>query len=279
MTAHEGEYLLSDRPWRADDTGRFVERECRAVFLVFRRDVVRLVTLDFLKGLPGLRRVAVDGPMRDDTLVFELSQLEGLGLRTGSQKPLLFDRCPALDTVAVDDRPGLESLASLGRLRNLTVGRYQRPDLTFLGGTPEFIRIEGRYKPLRLDGVERCGALDELAVFDTSVESLEPLRGLAKLRQVEIGTPRAAPPEPWDLSVLHDLPSIEWFTVGGPVRSPAPLYELPQALKRLAFGTVEDGDLTPLLSLPPRVELVSIEDHSHYTHTIDEINELRGAAS
>lgn len=61
--------------------------------------------------------------------------------------------------------------------------------------------------------------------------------------------------------------------VGGPVRSLAPLRELPPALNRRAVGTVEDGDLTPLLSLPPHVERVTFEDRLHYSHTIDELRD------
>jgi hypothetical protein len=272
------EYHVTDRPWRPSDTERFIDRGADAVVMFFDRDTGREVTLDFLRDLPGLRRVDVQGRLRDDTPAFDVPDLHALGLFTGCGKPLRLDRSPGLQTLAVDDRPGLEEVARLADLAALTVARFKRTDLAFLGEHPAlaFLRLEGRHGRVSLDGVQRCPALTEVAVYELSVDALEPLAGLSQLRELYITPePKTAPARPWNLEAVAGLPRLEWLKLGAPVQSLAPL-RTGRHLRSVGFGTVVDGDLTPLLDLPPSVTVV-VDDAPHHSHTARQIQQLRGA--
>jgi hypothetical protein len=273
------EYHVTDRPWRPSDTERFIDSGADAVVMSFRRDTGRQITLDFLRDLPGLRRVDIQGPLKDDTPAFDVPDLEALGLYTGCARPLRLDRSPGLRILAVDDRPGLDEVGRLTNLASLTVARFKRTDVTFLGEHPslELLRLEGRHGRVSLDGVGRCPALTEVAVYELSVDALEPLAALHQLRELYITPEPKTPPErPWNLEAVTGLPQLQWLKLGAPVQSLAPLRQA-KHLVSVGFGSVVDGDLTPLLDLPPSVTVV-VDDAPHHSHTVREIARLRGAA-
>ncbi|MEV8516860.1 hypothetical protein [Dactylosporangium sp. NPDC051484] len=261
QTVNPGEYLLSDSVWRADDTRRYAERGCDAVFLAFGDDIGRKLDLTFLSDLPGLRRVAIEGPLRDDTLVFELEDLLGLALMTRSKKAVRLDRTPKLDTLLLSQRPGLETIGALAALEYLTINRCTGSDLTLLGAKPElvYLRIEGRYGPLALRGIEAAPKLRQLEVIDATVESLEPLADLVELQELVV-RPNSTlePPEPLRLDPVANLPDLHTLRLGA-IASAAPL-AVARGLRRLVVGTVLDGDLRPLIDLPDQVTVTVLDD-------------------
>jgi hypothetical protein len=205
--------------------------------------------------------------------------LEELGLLTGCARPLRLDRSPGLRALAVDDRPGLDSVAGLSGLVSLTVTRFKRTDLRFIGDQPalEFLRLEGRHGRVSLDGVQGCPSLTELAVYELSVEALEPLAALHQLRELYITPEPKTPPERgWNLEFVDGLPRLEWLKLGAPVQSLAPLGKA-KRLVSVGLGSVLDGDLTPLLDLPPSVTVV-VDDAPHHSHSARAIERLRGTA-
>lgn len=274
------ECRVEDRVWTDEDSRRYRENECDTV--VVSLSGRSRVTLDFVRELPGLRCVYVEGPVKDDTPVFDVAGLESLTLLTRSKKPLSLDRLPLLRELAVHDRPGIEGIRELRSLRELTVVRWEGKDLAFLGDKPElrFLRLEGRKNRAWLDGVEGAPELDELMVLDVCVESIESLRGLRKLREVQLtGVDGLTAAQPWDLSVIEGMERLEWFRApfNGPVRSLAPVRTLP-SLRGVSIGLgaeILDGDLSVFAELPSDVIVGPFDNRKHYSHTEKEIERLR----
>jgi hypothetical protein len=277
-TANEGEYLLADDVWRPADSERFTQRACDAVYLSYSAAIGKRLSLEFLRELPGLRRVALDGPLKDDTLVFELPRLAGLSLRTRCRKPLRLDGTPELDTLDVPDRPGLATVAALTALRHCTIGKFTGADLAFLGAKPvlEDLRVEGRKASVSLDAVAEAPALRSLEAIDVMVPSLWPLAPLKGLRELVIApNTDSVPHDPLDLTPVASLPDLHTLRISQPVASLAPLAGA-RGLRRLVVGRVADGDLTPLLTAPPEVVVSVIDDADHHSHRSREIDRLRG---
>ncbi|MEU7925318.1 hypothetical protein [Micromonospora sp. NPDC049107] len=261
QTVNPGEYLLSDSVWREGDTRRYVEGGCDAVFLAFDSDTGRTLDLSFLRDLPNLRRVAIEGPLRDDTLVFELEDLLGLSLLTRSKKAARLDLTPKLDTLVLSERPGLETIGALSALQHLTIDRYAGSDLTLLGAKSElvYLRIEGRKAALSLHGVEEAHQLRQLEVVDAAVDSLEPLARLVELQEVVVRpNARSAPVEPLRLDPVAGLPNLHTLRLGA-IASASPLAAA-SGLRRLVVGTVLDGDLRPLIDLPDHVVVTVLDN-------------------
>lgn len=275
--------IRDDQPWTLRDTERYHAGGYNGVKLYPERG--SKLTLEFVRDLQGLRYVEVSGPVADDTPVFDVPALEDLTILTGSKKPLRLEALPLLRRLAVHHRPGLEGVASLPGLTSLFVGRWQGPDLAFLGDKPklESLRLEGRRK-LRasLDGIERAPHLDELMVLDVRIESIEPLRGLTNLREIHLtGVPGMEEGEPWDLTVLTGKPRLEWFHAAsqGSAHTLAPLREIPSLVSFGIGANILDGDLSPYVDLPPHVSVGMFESDAqpHYSHTPKEINRIRDA--
>ncbi|MGW0215122.1 hypothetical protein ACWDXH_12085 [Micromonospora chokoriensis] len=261
QTVNPGEYLLADGVWREADTRRYVEGGYDSVFLAVDGDVGRTLDLSFLLGLPDLRRVAIEGPLRDDTLVFELGGLLGLSLMTRSKKAVRLDLTPMLDTLVLSQRPGLETIGGLSALHHLTIDRYAGSDLALLGVKSElvYLRIEGRRTSLALHGVEEAPKLRTLEVVDATVPSLEPLDRLVELQEVVIRpNAKGEPVEPLRLEPVADLPNLHTLRLGA-IASASPLAAA-SGLRRLVVGTVIDDDLRPLIDLPEQVVVTVLDN-------------------
>ncbi|WP_433200936.1 hypothetical protein ACQP00_29655 [Dactylosporangium sp. CS-047395] len=238
FTVNPGEYLLSNSAWQPDDTRRFADRGCDAVYLSFDSAVGRSLDLAFLRDLPGLERVSIVGPMRDDSAVFEVPQLRGLRLLTGSKKPLAVERTPLLDALVVGERPGLEGIEVLTRLETLIVDPFRGSDLTFLAAASALrsFRVDGRYGALALRGIEGAPGLRQLELIDVNVASLEALPALPALRVLVV--PNVRMTDPLSLEPIAELVELEDLRVG-PVRSVTPLAALSK-LRRVNVSAVAD---------------------------------------
>jgi hypothetical protein len=268
-------YVIDGRPWAAEDTAKFH----RGGYTGIRYTVGEEVTLDFLASLPDLRSVEISGPVRDESPVFALPELESLVLNTRSGKPLDLSRLGRLSYLACTDRPGLEGVAGLTGLRHLSVWSFARQELSWLGAKPrlDFLRLEGRKQRLDLTGLGDCPKLRELAILGTTVESLAALAGLTGLTLVQLTGTGEAAHEPWDLSALTGAQQLAWlrFPGSGPVLSLAPLRQL-GGLRAVCIGLdVVDGDMSPLIDLPGKVNVVSFGNRPHYSHRSAEVQLAR----
>jgi hypothetical protein len=255
------------------ETGEF-----ESVFLRFDRKTAKSMSLEFVPSLPAhVIELSIDGPLADDTQAFRNPHLRHLELLTRSKRPLDLARLRQLESLTIDFRPNMEEIRTLSQLVRLRVTLFTGADLGFLGDNLalEGLRIEAKHQPISLDGLQRCRALRRLEVYDSSVRSLAPLRGLSMLNRIQLyPTSRIDQSEPWDLSALTSMSDLEWLKVGA-VRSLAPLRQL-TTLRGVTVTSVEDGDLAPLLALPQLVSF-GFDDETHHSHTFDEIYALRQA--
>ena len=158
---------------------------------------------------------------------------------------------------------------------------WEGGDLGFLGAKPALksLHLAGTKNSVgSLAGIEDCPALEELTVFDSRLEGIEPLRDLPMLRRLQITQRRPSDGTPWVLSALTTAGDLMWLTLTfcGPVESVRPLLQMP-ALRdvRLRGTTIVDGDIRPLIDLPWEVVVGPFDDHGHYTHTYAEVQRLR----
>ncbi|HEX6872674.1 MAG TPA: hypothetical protein VF163_16375 [Micromonosporaceae bacterium] len=272
----------SEVPWRPEDGRRYVDGGFNGLELRAKRR--KSSDIRFLRDLPGLRGVRLIGPgLANDADVFELEDLECLFLLNKATQPLRAERLGRLSVLGLDDRPGLAAVRSLERLRKVVVWRWRGTDLSFLGSHPslQFLRLEGMRQSFDLVGIEGNPWLQVLWVDEAQVESLAPLSGLSGLKFLTInGSRHGGSPARLDLDALRNLASVEWLTLSfcGAVTSLAPLRDLANLRGLTLTGTeVTDGDLTPLLDLPPTVESISLFDRPHHSHRLDEILRLRSA--
>jgi hypothetical protein len=274
-------WQVNDRLWTDSDTEAYASNGCDGVKYRARRPVAMKASLDFLGDLDGLRAVDLEGRFPDDTPAFAVPTLETLMLHTKCAAPLDLTRLQDLIELGVDHRPNLAAMRDLAAVTGLEVWDWEGGDLRFLGPKPALksLRLEGAKDSVgSLVGIADCPALEELTVLDTRLEGIEPLRALHALRRIQITQRRPSEGVPWDLTALTGAGELAWLTLTfcGPVESVLPLLELP-ALRdvRLRGTTIVDGDIQPLIDLPPEVVVGPFDDHPHYTHTYAEVQRLR----
>jgi hypothetical protein len=271
-------WRVTDRPWTEADLAGYRANGCNGIWLRFERDVGRQMSLEFVSDLPDLECVDVDGPLRDDTPAFGVPTLKTLLLHTACSLPLDLTTSIGLVELGVDHRSNMESIRGLAALARLEVWAWRGSNLEFLGDKRQLVslRLEGarRSAPTgSLAGIGGCSALEELTVFDAGLDGLEALRGLTEVTRIQITVAPGAG-APWDLSALESMIKLAYLTLTfcGPLQSLRPLVHLP-ALRdlRLRGTIIVDGDLSPLLELPPEVVVGPFEDQPHYSHMYSDI--------
>ncbi|GAB3938461.1 hypothetical protein GCM10029976_052980 [Kribbella albertanoniae] len=227
---------------------------------------MRLVSLDFLSGLPELKYLEIEGRIADDSQAFEVAGLRELVLLTKGQAAVPAVRSESLEVLAVDDRAGAIDLAGLPALTRLTLWSSSRSDLGFLRSAPGIssFKLEGAGQLVDLCGLENCARLEDLEILEARVESLAPLGSLRHLRRCWlIGGGESTQAEPLDLDAVSALDSLDDLRIvyGGQVRSVAPLLSM-RSLRdvRLRGTRVVAGDSALLGELPDSVRIVRPED-------------------
>ncbi|WP_405639048.1 hypothetical protein [Streptomyces sp. NBC_00019] len=243
----------------------FIEGRCDGIYLRVQRGV-ELDHLDFLTELPGLKYVEVNGAVRDDSRAFSLPDVVELVLLTRSRTPVPVTSSDTLESLGVDDRPGVLDLSGLTRLRALTLWSFTRPDLRFLSGVPnlEWLKLEGLGSAVDLRGMESCRSLIEAELLELQVESLEPLRPLQDLLRLWLIGPRETQiSEPLSLADLSGLSALRELRIinSGAVQTAEPLLGMP-ALEdvRLRGTRVLDESLEALQALSQRARVVGPDE-------------------
>jgi hypothetical protein len=264
-------WMPNEHPW-AEGVGAwtdaapraYVNGEYNGVYYQFER-AVRHTNLNFLRVLPHLRYVEINGRVTDDTAVFGLPNLEELILLTRCRRPIPEIRAP-LKRLAFDDRPGKERLATLSALQGLVVWGWRGQDLQFAApiGSLEKIKLEATNQLISLNGLQSCRNLAELEILDARAISLVPLRELTHLRVLRlIGSPDIDQEVVLDLSDIAGVAELEDVTItyAGAVKSLKPLLEMPRLREvRLRQTLVLDDDLSPLDRLPEGTTVVGPSD-------------------
>jgi hypothetical protein len=186
----------------------------RAVLEVVVNDGVgwRGASVAFVAELPWLRALEVRSivvKIADDSAVSDLHELVNLALETYCTNAIDFTGMPLLERLSYMWRRRTSGLATLRRLRELSLTQYGVPDLAELsemkqltrfevfGGTVREIRDIASLTELRwvrlaslrrltsLDGMEALDQLDFLLIQSCKgIQSLQPLAGCVNLREL-----------------------------------------------------------------------------------------------
>ncbi len=220
-------------------------------------DLASLTSLPWLESFgisPDVRATRV---LRWEAL-HQLSNLRELSLHEYRSVELAHH--PLLESLAVRDRPGLRGLETLTHLRRLHVWGLRRADLTHLRtlSSLESVRII-QASTKTLSGLDVLRGLAELELSHcrglASVSELPPSLRVAKIWKCGRLT---------DASFLSDHPGLDFVSM----TTMASLSFLPTlgAITRLAFESVLDGDLSPILRTPT-LRAVFCQDKRHHSHT------------
>lgn len=143
---------------------------------------------------------------------------------------------------------GLEHLASLTKLRTLTIEESALSDLSICKGMTELVELRVLGGPRAATGIEGACKLTKLALMRTQITSLAPLGRLAKLRELSLRFSRKLRSLK-GIEKLNELRELDLFEVKNAL-SLKPIAKLTK-LEGLDLGLtpVKDGDFSPLYKL------------------------------
>jgi hypothetical protein len=226
----------------------------------------KLDDVQFLEDFPDLRYVELQGKVTDDSWAFRLPETREIILLTRCLVKIPDLAGSKLQRVAIDSRPGLESLAQLTRLGDLTIWLWRGTDFTFLGEQQNLrkLHIEAKRQVTSLDGLDGCPGLEEVELLDVRVTSLAPLGAASGLRRLWIlGWHTMSQPVTLYLGDLAGLQELEEIRINhaGHVQSLQPLATFHSLNDfRLRNTEVLDGDLSILSELSKRATVVGPND-------------------
>jgi hypothetical protein len=267
------ELQISDQLPGSEAADRYVRELCDAVGVMLFRAGSSIPDVDFLRELPGLRSVRLNGDIRDISAVFEVSGLRRLDLLHCRPPALVhFDRLPALEVLDFTWGPdGGETIESLGALRSLYLAEW-RGDRLPLGKSPlRELRLEaGRKAVLRWADLEPVTeTLEEVDIDSAELLGDESVT-LPSLRRVKLE--RCKVPDLGFLSGAGALRQLELEGCGA-IASLAGLAGLPRLEVLLISGNtnIVDGDLEMLYQLPALREVALERGRPHYSRKPAEI--------
>jgi hypothetical protein len=242
------------------------------------RDVVGMVlnaglgwpggSVDFLARFPGLKMLSLDRwAHKDIAALASLPQLERLNLVCQFGK-FDFGSLPRLRFASVRWRPGAEDLLAQAGLEELIVDAYPHTSLAPMAALVNLRHLGLSSRQLvSLEGLRNLAGLRSLDLFDCpALVDLAALEAAESLESLQFNTCRGV--RSLDAMALKRLKLEQRGTVGS-VRPLAGLRNLQELF--LIGVTVEDGDLSPLLSLPALRKVAFAKSRGH-SHTVEQIN-------
>ena len=150
-------------------------------------------------------------PLSDLAFLSEMKELSRLTLRPAANsdlRPLM--ELPNLEHVGlvrISPTTDLSPLTGCDELCSLSVSTDEKVGGALSGGVPGPPRLKTLllygHAISSLDGLENCRDLQSIHCIRTSVDSLEPLKGIQKLTQIHVSGSKVS-----DLSVLATLPNF-----------------------------------------------------------------------
>jgi hypothetical protein len=232
----------------------------------------RLPNLDGLESLTEL--TVVNWSLESIKEIENLRLLESLVLETYAPDAIDFRSFPLLETLRLEWRSGAETIFGLSHLRHLSINGYPFADLDPLRPMTdlEALRIGNAKRLTSASGLVGLAGLRELYFVDAP-----------RLSDIDDVSRSSAPLILLDCNYCAKLGSIDsvrsrsdlrgvLLVDSGRIASLRPLHGLPNLEEVLFYGStvIEDGDMTPLLSLP-RLERVAFQDRREYSHSNAEI--------
>jgi Leucine-rich repeat (LRR) protein len=229
-------------------------------------------SLEFLRGFRDLRSLALmRWDHRDISALASLKRLECINLEC-QFGAFDFDALPNLRDATVRWRPGAASLLVQPGLEKLLVDGYPHEDLRPLAGLQRLRHLDLTSRKLAsLEGLADLGSLRSLHLYNCpALADFSALGSAPALEVLEFNACRGV----CSLEPMAALESLKRLKLeqSGRVGSVRPLQGLKHLEELYLIGiTVEDGDLSPLLSLPSlrRVALARSRRHSHTVAQIE----------
>jgi len=214
MLIEEGSYGPRVVLTREPTPDELAKLRARAVLEVVMNDGLgwRGTSVAFVAELPWLRALELRSivvKIEDDSAVSDLHELVKLALDTYCTNAIDFSGMPLLERLSYIWRKRTSGLATLRRLRELSLTQYGVADLAELSEMKQLARFEvfgGAVREIRdiasltelrwvrlaslrrltsLDGMEALGQLDFLMIQSCKgIQSLQPLAGCVNLREL-----------------------------------------------------------------------------------------------
>lgn len=261
------------RVWSERNTTAYTNGRYNAVWYEPHRQSIA-TDVDFTASLPGLAALHLGGEIVDDSLPDDV-QVWKLVLESSARNRLhLVQLSGSLVDLTLSWRPGIESVGSLARLRQLTIDNWKAPDLAILSDLTvlSFVRLQMRRgHRLAVSGLPGSLELKKLWIeggtfeggllgVPPSIESLvfngcrnldlSALQGLPRLQELRVENCQIVP----TLESLADHPSLQQVTLWN--------------------TAVEDDDLSPLVRVP-HLRCLGIDQRSSFSHTREDIVQER----
>mmetsp|Transcript_12175 Transcript_12175/g.15922 ORF Transcript_12175/g.15922 Transcript_12175/m.15922 type:complete len:491 (+) Transcript_12175:199-1671(+) len=178
-----------------------------------RLDGVKVSGAHALAGLSELRSLSLRfaEPLSDLSFLSKMKELSRLTLCPAANcdlRPLMeLPNLDYVDLVHISPNIDLSPLSGCDELCSLSVSTDEKVDGRLSGGVPAPPRLKTLSLYGRaisgLDGLEKCRDLQSIHCVRTSVDSLEPLKGIQQLTQIHVSGSNVS-----DLSVLATLPNF-----------------------------------------------------------------------
>jgi hypothetical protein len=186
---------------------------------------------------------------------------------------------PHLRSLSCDWDQVADTIGHASGIDDLYLGSYNEPDLTPIAHLTALTSLRMKDRPaLRsLDGVESMPVLARLGIYLAPLEETSALAriGSPVLADLALEACRGIT----SLSDLSGLAGLRRLNIGdgGDVESLQPLSDLRHLELLYLFGstTVVDGDLTPLLCMPPMRDL-RMMNRRHYRPSVQEVEKSLG---
>jgi hypothetical protein len=266
------------KKWTASHTRLFIEHGYNSVYYCVYGEQARGEDLRFLRDLPGLKGLSLDGDIRDDGVVFDLSELESLVDLLEIKKTLRLEGLSKLENLSLVWRPGIESVAPLHRLRHIEGYRWAGESLECLGDKPQldFLRLElMRRHRLSLRGLRGVRKLRKLWLAYGEAVDWEEAISVPSLQEIVIDSCKGI-----NLEAVSQLPNLKVLRIenAGTIASLTPLRNH-AALENFSIWKTDvvDGDMAPLLDMP-NLTYIAVDKRKNFSHSLDQIRAFRRAA-
>ena len=262
--------FVLDQPWKDSFQKYFEDGTVRGIRVAHRPNSYG-IHLDYLSTLPLLRSIEVyNNNAKDLEPMYYHKQLEQVGLYCPFKK-LDFSRFPKLTHADITWRKGAETILNCRNLEYFNTDKYPYEDISPLHNLQKLktLMIQSR-KLTRLEGIEKLQNLGKVGFSYCSL--LSDLREIKKCKNlttiVMLSCKKANDISPFgsltQLTVL-DMENCDHVVSVKHLVNNSNLEKL-----LLVNMSVQDGDLTPLLSLN-NLKVLAVARKRHHSHTSSEI--------
>lgn len=231
--------------------------------------------IDFVRDLPLRRLDILDRGITDLTPVHDLgSTLEEFRVQAAPGSHIDLTLLPRLRVLACAWEQVRDTIASTDRLEDLFLSPYREQDLSALSHLTSLRSLRMKQRPgvRSLDGIETMPWLAHLGIYGAPVEDTTALARLSSpvLTRLDLPSCRRLTSLA-DLSGLIGLRMLD-VSESGTLASLTPITAMTHLETLYLYGstTIDDGDLTPLLTMR-RMDDLRMMNRRHYRPTVAQV--------